>query len=112
MVIQANSQHVHGDGDVKYMVIRHGLLDCVDSLLVVVNPALDWSSNRQIACAFSSDLTACLWLQGWSGGDGTELEEEEGAPAGCGRVMEGQLRFDSARYGAALDIVFTGSVEQ
>lgn len=25
--------------------------------------------------------------------------------------MEGQLRFDSARYGAALDIVFTGSVE-
>eukprot|EP01043_Picozoa_sp_COSAG02_P022880 COSAG02_NODE_1203_length_13900_cov_11.040287_15_plen_114_part_00 len=31
--------------------------------------------------------------------------------AGCGRVMEGQLRFDSARYGAALDIVFTGSVE-
>lgn len=48
---------------------------------------------------------------GWSGGDGTELEDEEGAPAGCGRVMEGQLRFDSARYGAALDIVFTGSVE-
>jgi len=25
--------------------------------------------------------------------------------------MEGQLRFDSARYGAALDVVFTGSVE-
>lgn len=30
---------------------------------------------------------------------------------GCGRALEGQLRFDSARYGAALDIVFTGSVE-
>jgi len=47
----------------------------------------------------------------WEGGDADIAGQDEEAPAGCGRVLEGQLRFDSARYGAALDIIFTGSIE-
>ena len=49
----------------------------------------------------------------WPGGSNEAQAEDDDDPSmhGCGRALEGQLRFDSARFGAALDIVFTGSVE-
>eukprot|EP01051_Picozoa_sp_SAG22_P010232 SAG22_NODE_907_length_6555_cov_19.560099_5_plen_107_part_00 len=56
-------------------------------------------------------LTHVHKLTNFGGGAGEESDEEEAAQGGCGRYLEGQVRFDSAQFGAALDIVFTGSVE-